>query len=53
MPGLAPYIADFGHDLCDAAVAAYTAYLHYLGKIEPIGNAEEGVIYVPEEVVLA
>ena len=48
MPGLSPCIDRFSHDLCDAAVAAYTAYLHYLGKTRQIGNSEEGAIYIPE-----
>jgi len=48
MPCLAPYIVYFNHDLCDAAIAAYTAYLHYLDKTEQIGNLEEGSIYIPK-----
>lgn len=48
MPSLTHYIADFNHDLCDAAIAAYTAYLHYSGKTRQVGNPEEGVIHIPK-----
>ena len=47
MPSLAPYVADLSHDLCDAAAAAYTAYLHYSSKTEQVGSLEEGVICIP------
>ena len=33
--------------MCDAAVAAYTAFLHYQGKTELYGEPEEGAIYLP------
>ncbi len=49
IPSLTSYIADFSHDLCDAAIAAYTAYLHYWNKTEGIGNSKEGLIYIPRE----
>ena len=39
--------AKLNHDLCDAIIAAYTAYLHYQGKTEPIGEQAEGLIYIP------
>ncbi len=51
MPCLSPYINDFNHDLCDAAVAAYTAYLHYLNRTEQVGNPKEGVIFIPEGIL--
>jgi len=51
VPCLASYMADFSHDLCDAAIAAYTAYLHYGNKTEQIGNFEDGVIYIPKHPV--
>ena len=35
------------HDLYDAVIAAYTAYLHRLGKTETVGLAEEGQIVLP------
>jgi predicted nuclease with RNAse H fold len=47
IPHLASYVEKFDHNLCDAAIAAYTAYLYYLGKTEPMGNPEEGMIYIP------
>ncbi len=47
IPDLAQHKAKLGHDLCDAVIAAYTAYLHYQGKTEPIGDPDEGQIYIP------
>jgi len=47
MPFLIPHLGDFNHDLCDAALAAYTAYLHRQGKAELIGQGEEGLICLP------
>ncbi len=47
LPSLCPYIDVFGHDLCDAAIAAYTAYLYHRREAEAIGDAEEGAIYIP------
>jgi predicted nuclease with RNAse H fold len=47
IPSLASQVANFNHDLCDAAMAAYTAYLDSLGKTEPLGNPEEGIIFIP------
>ena len=47
MPQLVPYLPRFNHDLCDALVAAYTAYLHAKGDIEVLGNPDEGAICVP------
>jgi predicted nuclease with RNAse H fold len=47
LPSIVPYIDGFNHDLCDAAIAAYTAFLHYQGKTELCGNSEEGVICLP------
>ena len=38
---------EFNHDLCDAAIAAYTAYLHYQGKTELCGEPEDGAICLP------
>ena len=48
VPCLASYVADLSHDLCDAAIAAYTAYLHYGNKTEQMGNPEDGLIYIPK-----
>lgn len=36
-----------GTDLCGAAIADYTAFLHIQGKTELLGNAEEGAICLP------
>ena len=47
IPHLVHHKANLDHDLCDAVIAAYTAYLHYQGKTEPIGDPEEGIIYIP------
>jgi predicted nuclease with RNAse H fold len=35
------------HDLCDALIAAYTGYLYARGMAEPVGDAEEGLIFIP------
>ena len=40
-------VAGFNHHLCDAAIAAYTAFLHWQGKTQLIGEAEEGAIWLP------
>lgn len=47
MPHLIPFLPRFNHDLCDALIAAYTAYLHTKGEIEIIGDPEEGAIFIP------
>ena len=47
LPNIAPSVDEFNHDLCDAAIAAYTAFLHSQGKTEQCGENEEGVIYLP------
>lgn len=47
MPSLAAQAADLSHDLCDALIAAYTAYLYARGMAEPVGDAEEGLIFIP------
>jgi len=47
MPQLAPYLPRFSHDLCDAIIAAYTAYLYAQGEAEVLGDTEEGAICVP------
>lgn len=41
------YVAGFNHYLCDAAVAACTAFLYWQGKTKLIGEAEEGAIWLP------
>jgi predicted nuclease with RNAse H fold len=47
IPDLAQHSAGLDHDLCDAVIAAYTAYLHYRRETEPIGDQDEGLIYIP------
>ncbi len=47
LPNIAPYVDGFDHDMCDAAIAAYTAYLHYQRKTELCGEPEEGAICLP------
>jgi len=48
LPGLKPYLDMFDHDLCDAAVAAYTSLLYHQNRAEALGNSEEGLIFVPD-----
>jgi len=47
IPGLEPYLTMFNHDLCDAAIAAYTGFLYRQGKIDALGNSDEGLIFIP------
>ncbi len=47
---LLPYAAEvetWDHDMCDAAIAAYTALLYRRGETEALGKAEDGFIHVP------
>ncbi|HEX77872.1 MAG TPA: DUF429 domain-containing protein [Dehalococcoidia bacterium] len=48
VPALRPYLDRLGHDLCDAALAAYTAFLYSRSRTRAIGD-EAGVIHIPEE----
>lgn len=48
LPDLALYVGRFNHDLCDAAIAAYTAFLHSAGKTTLCGKAREGIISLPK-----
>jgi len=48
LPSLKPYLDTFDHDLCDAAVAAYTALLHHQNRVEALGNSKEGLIFIPD-----
>jgi predicted nuclease with RNAse H fold len=45
--GIEPYLDMFNHDLCDAAVAAYTALLHHQNRVDALGNNAEGLILIP------
>jgi predicted nuclease with RNAse H fold len=47
LPALRPYLAGFDHDLCDAAIAAYTAFLYSRNMVDALGNSEEGLIFIP------
>jgi len=47
LPNQIPNLERFNHDLCDALLAAYTAYLYARGEIEIIGDPEEGAISIP------
>ncbi len=47
IPSVTPHVDEFNHDLCDAAIAAYTAFLYSQGKTEPCGDPDEGLIYLP------
>jgi len=47
MPQLTAYLPRFNHDLCDALIAAYTAYLYARGEAAAVGDWEEGAICVP------
>ena len=48
LPSLKPYSDILDHDLCDAAVAAYTALLYHQNRVEALGNSEEGLIFIPD-----
>ena len=45
--GVDAYVDSLDHDLCDALLAAYTAYLYKQGRTEALGLEEEGRIVVP------
>jgi len=47
LPGIEPYLDMFNHDLCDAAVAAYTALLHHQNRVDALGDNAEGLIFIP------
>lgn len=47
MSQLTAYLPRFNHDLCDALIAAYNAYLYARGEAEAVGDLEEGAICVP------
>jgi predicted nuclease with RNAse H fold len=47
LPSLRPYLGIMDHDLCDAAVAAYTGLLYHQDKVETLGIDEEGLIFIP------
>ncbi len=47
LPDIVPHVDGFNHDLCDAAIAAYTAFLYVQGKTGLCGDAESGAICLP------
>ena len=48
IPGLTTASRGATHDFYDAMLAAYTAYLHHLGRTEAVGDPEEGTIIIPD-----
>jgi predicted nuclease with RNAse H fold len=49
VPSLKPHLSIFNHDLCDAAIAAYTAFLYCRNMVAALGIEEEGLIFIPLE----
>ena len=47
LPTLKPYLDIFDHNLCDAAIAAYTALLFCWNMVDALGSSEEGLIFIP------
>lgn len=47
VPSVTPYLDSFNHDLCDAAIAAYTAFLHSQNRTRFYGETAEGRICLP------
>ena len=47
LPDITAYVDGVNHDMCDAAIAAYTAFLYTRGKTELCGEPEEGTICLP------
>jgi predicted nuclease with RNAse H fold len=45
--GIKPHLDMFDHDLSDAAIAAYTAFLYHQNRVEALGNRKEGIIFIP------
>ncbi len=48
LPTLRPYSGMLNHDLCDAAIAAYTGLLYHQNRAEALGDRQEGLIFVPD-----
>lgn len=46
-PSLPRQVVD--HNLADAAISAYTAYLHHQGKTQILGEEEDGIILIPAD----
>ncbi len=47
LPSLGPHLTMLDHNLCDAAIAAYTASLYCHDKAEAIGDTREGLVFIP------
>jgi predicted nuclease with RNAse H fold len=47
LPSLKPHLDTFDHDLCDAAIASYTALLCHQNKARALGSSKEGLIFIP------
>ena len=47
LPNLKPYLGMFDHDLYDATIASYTAFLYCQNMVDVLGNNEEGLIFIP------
>jgi predicted nuclease with RNAse H fold len=47
LPSLEPYLDLLNHDLCDAAIAAYTGLLYNQNRTQALGDCEEGLILIP------
>lgn len=48
LPALNPYLGIFNHDIYDATIAAYTAFLYLQNMVDALGNEEEGLIFIPQ-----
>ena len=46
LPDLRPYLDMFDHDLRDAAIAAYTAFLYHQNRVDALGSRKEGRIFI-------
>lgn len=51
LPSLERHLTMLDHNLCDAAIAAYTASLRCRDKADAVGNEQEGLIFIPSSVV--
>ena len=47
LPDLKPHLDIFDHDLSDAVIAAYTAFLYHQNRVDALGNSKEGIIFIP------
>jgi predicted nuclease with RNAse H fold len=51
LPSLERHLTLLDHNLCDAAMAAYTASLYCRDNADAVGNEQEGLIFIPSFVV--